>query len=254
MKNTTYKISLIIFLFLGFATLSQAQETDSTTVKKDKDISIPGKKENGRLTTFWGGLKIGLNGYGTNGKLNLPNDLDNLELNYGRSVEVTLPLLKQRIQLDKKDRIRLFYGPELNFKFYNFTNNVTLIPGGDQLVITEDAVDYKKNRLHTFVLSSPLLLDFKTKQGKGGNSFNFAAGMYGGVVLGANQKQKSKEFGKVRVKDDFNLNKFNYGLMAKVGSGPVSFYAKYSLNSMFKDGQGPELYPFSVGINILTFD
>jgi hypothetical protein len=41
--------------------------------------------------------------------------------------------------------------------------------------------------------------------------------------------------------------------MVRLGYGVIDLYASYALNSMFKKGQGPELYPFTVGINLVNF-
>ena len=49
------------------------------------------------------------------------------------------------------------------------------------------------------------------------------------------------------------MNTFRYGLTARVGLGFIRFYANYDLVPLFQKDRGPELYPVSVGITILSF-
>ncbi len=226
---------------------AQEEPVDSTKTDEGKDISIPGHHEKGRLFTNWLGLSVGINGYANDGRLNLPASMDNLSLRYGNSIEWTLHLLGQRVDLYKK-RFVLEYGLDMVFNQYRFANDITLVPEEKEVTIQEELVDFKKNKLRTTSLNMPLLLTFASKKGKQGHVFHFSAGAYGSVLLGAIQKQKVKGEGKIKTRDDFNLNNFNGGLMARIGGGPVTFYAKYSLTSLFKQNQGPELTPFSFGI------
>jgi hypothetical protein len=45
------------------------------------------------------------------------------------------------------------------------------------------------------------------------------------------------------------LSPFQYGLTARLGYNGVGVYVNYSLSSLFKDGEGPELYPWSAGLS-----
>ena len=261
-SNTIRAFFVLCFAsFLGLASVSaqdtppidtdeQEQKDETEERKEGKEINIPGHHEKGRLFTNWLGLSAGINGYASGGRLNLPNSLDQLELRYGRSLEWNLHLLNQRLDLHKK-RFVLEYGLDLNFNIYSFVNNISLKPGEEEVTIIEENLDFKRNKLRTTSLNVPLLLTFVSKKGPNDNVFHFSAGAYGSVLLGAKQKLKIKDGEKRKVRDDFNLNAFNYGLTARIGGGPVTFYAKYSLTSLFKENQGPNLIPFSFGIVIL---
>jgi hypothetical protein len=39
--------------------------------------------------------------------------------------------------------------------------------------------------------------------------------------------------------------------MVRIGYGNLDLYASYALTSMFQKNEGPQLYPFSVGITII---
>jgi hypothetical protein len=83
------------------------------------------------------------------------------------------------------------------------------------------------------------------------NSLYVSGGVVGGVRLqthtklvfdDGNGEEKKKKRG------DMGLPTFRYGFMAKAGYGDFSLYATYYPEPMFKSGEGPEIYPFSVGV------
>ena len=86
------------------------------------------------------------------------------------------------------------------------------------------------------------------------HSFHFAAGGFGGVLLGGSFKIKTND-GKEKIRDNFNLNQFRYGVRAQVGFGPLIFYSQIALNELFDkdENAGFEVYPFSWGISIWPF-
>ena len=96
------------------------------------------------------------------------------------------------------------------------------------------------------------MLEFQTKGKHHRNEFRISGGGYISLLMSAGQKQKSDEFGVQKERDDFNLNKFRYGVIGKISVGHVGFYAKYALNNMFQEGEGPELHPFTVGVTLFT--
>ena len=61
------------------------------------------------------------------------------------------------------------------------------------------------------------------------------------------KKQKDKDF------QDFHLHPFRYDATARIGWGRLNLFASYALNSMFKEGKGPELTPFALGIRVVSF-
>ncbi len=197
-------------------------------------------------------LDIGSNTYLSDGKFNLPNELNNMELDYGKSVNINLHLFRQRIGLIGRN-LNFMYGLELAWNNYHFSESITLVHDADELTIVEDNINFKKNALGTTFLQLPVLLNIETNPNNLNKSFRLSAGVYGGVLLGARTKQKSSERGKVKIRDDFNLNKFRYGAIGQIGFGCVNFYVDYALNDLFKESQGPELTPISIGFSLVPF-
>ncbi|TXD85405.1 hypothetical protein ESY86_02000 [Subsaximicrobium wynnwilliamsii] len=66
----------------------------------------------------------------------------------------------------------------------------------------------------------------------------FGVGAYGGFNIGTQQKLKYKEDGdrvKQKIRRNYNTSDFVYGLSAYIGIDEISLYAKYDLNTVFKD-------------------
>jgi len=58
---------------------------------------------------------------------------------------------------------------------------------------------------------------------------------------------------KEKVKSDFNLSPLRYHLTVRAGYKFVKVFANYSMVPMFKEGMGPELYPVTVGLTLISF-
>ena len=70
------------------------------------------------------------------------------------------------------------------------------------------------------------------------NKIKVGLGGYAGLKLGSRQKLRFDDMGQEvdrKEKGDFNTNNFIYGVSAYVGWGDVGLYAKYDLNTIFKD-------------------
>jgi hypothetical protein len=49
------------------------------------------------------------------------------------------------------------------------------------------------------------------------------------------------------------MQPFRWDAYAGIGWGIINLYATYSLNPLFRENRGPELYPFSVGITLVNW-
>ena len=84
--------------------------------------------------------------------------------------------------------------------------------------------------------------------------------IYSSVVGGVKLEKKKKmvytvngDKQKDKVKDDFNMSVLRYGFTARIGYRNLKLFANYYPTSLFEKGKGPELYPFSVGLTLLSF-
>ena len=60
------------------------------------------------------------------------------------------------------------------------------------------------------------------------------------------KEDRDKE--KQRKTDDFGLRGFRYDCFVRAGFKDFGIYASYSPQSLFKEGKGPELYPYTIGV------
>ncbi len=197
-------------------------------------------------------LELGLNGYINDGTLSTPTGYQNLELQYSKSINVNLHLFRQRVNLIRH-HVNLMYGLGFEFNDYRFANDVTLVE--EQPELTFDPLDepLKKSKLAATYLNLPLMVNFETNPADKKQSFRLSAGGFAGVLLGARTKYKTEANRKVKVRDDYNLNNFRYGLTGGIGYGWFNLYANYALSDMFAENQGPVVQPFNVGLVIIGF-
>ncbi len=100
----------------------------------------------------------------------------------------------------------------------------------------------------------PIMLNFETNSRRKSRSFHINIGAYGGPRLGSNFKTKG-DGDKNKVKDDFNLVKWQYGLRAELGYGWFKMYGTLGLNDLFQEDKnnGYKVTPLSVGFILIPF-
>ena len=79
-----------------------------------------------------------------------------------------------------------------------------------------------------------------------------SAGVIGGLKLGSHTKVKING-NKSKNHDDFNINPFRYGTTARIGYKGINLFGTYYYSSFFKDGRGPQMYPFTIGIGLMNW-
>lgn len=124
-------------------------------------------------------------------------------------------------------------------------------------VVEKVSVDYKKNKINTTYVDVPVELRFRTNPNAKGRSFKLGLGARVGYLISAHTKYKGNDLTglqrEVKIKEvitkNNNLNRFRYGLNARIGYGNINIFGFYSLSTLFEKNQGPEVVPFSVGIS-----
>lgn len=224
----------------------------------DKDTT---KKSNASDLTrrHWQGLWMGFAGY-TNPQMafNMNSPYNYMELDYGRSYSFQWNIGQKNLNLYKK-YIQLSTGIGLHFNNYKFENNTRLNADSSFTWGTIDSTgyySYTKNRFKQSYAVVPLLLNFNTSKSLKRNA-HLSVGVVGKYLLNSKTKQVLTRFSDeytFKRKDSYNLNPFQVDAYASVGYRNFTVYAQYALTEMFKAKKGPELYPFSVGIRLVSFD
>ncbi len=241
----------------------QTPEVDtSKNEKKDRKIVIRfggrgkgPKSDTDRSRTRWLMLDYGFSTYLHKGKMNLPNNLDAMDQNLLGSSNWNFHIVQQRIRLDKISKVNIVYGATLEFNKYRFTNDYTLQPKQNEVTFTDEGVELTKNTLSASYLEIPVILNLRTKRNKHERRFDFKVGAYAGLLLSSKTRQKSDDLGKVKKRDDFNLNRVKYGLIARAGYGPFNLFVNYSFSPLFTKGEENnfDLQPLSFGLSIIPF-
>ncbi|MEO6901617.1 MAG: DUF2807 domain-containing protein [Bacteroidia bacterium] len=206
-------------------------------------------KDQAQKFKHWNGIEVGINGY-LNGQNNLNVVPAFLELDYTKSLQFGLNIIEKDFNL-YKNYLNVITGLGFDFNHYSFENNISLKANAPYLTADNDTtIKYKKNTLNVSYLKAPLLLEVNTSKNSKQN-LHIAAGMEFAYRIHSVTKQKFVQNGKdkkVKTRDDYNLEPFRFSAVARVGYNNVTIFANYALNRLFKPKQGPEVYPFTVGI------
>lgn len=216
------------------------------------------RKKQTRFDGHWGGFELGVNGYvNKDRQFDMPEGYEFLDLRMEKSVNVKLNFYEQNFNLIS-NKFGLTTGLGFEWNNYRFDNNVVLLKDGNDLINDNFlyARNYNKSKLVVNYLNLPLLLEYQTNRFSKKNSFHIGAGLQTGLRIGSHTKLVYQDDGrKKKDKDpgDYHINPFKYDLMVRVGWGKLNLHANYSLNTLFKNNRGPELYPFTIGIALVSW-
>jgi hypothetical protein len=223
----------------------------------DKGERTSRRKGRRSFKSNWSGFELGINGFLTpDRKLDLGPENDHLELRYPKSVVVNLNLFQQSLPL-VGNNLGLVTGLGLGFNSYRFDNQYIFIPDRDGLIpALEEERTIRKNKFTVTYINVPLLLEFQSHGRRSVDRFHMAGGMLIGTRIGTHAKYVFDDNGrkkKEKTHNDYNMQPFRFDVTGRIGWSKLNLFATYSLNSLFKENRGPELYPFSVGIQLVSF-
>lgn len=216
------------------------------------------KRKKGIKTGYWSGFEMGFTSLLDANMNNKPvKGYEYLETNPGKSIAVQLNLFEKTIPICK-NYVQLVTGLGIEWNNFRFTHSTVLQPGKETVmgyVDTSTTRAYALSKLVTNYVNVPLLLEFNTSRNPRRN-VHIAGGLVVGYLYRDHTKRTYFENGeKIKEKsfDNFNLSPFRYSLSARIGYGNLNVFANYGLNGLFRDGHGPELHPFTVGITLVGF-
>jgi Outer membrane protein beta-barrel domain len=240
--------------------IDQSPEKDTTDVTFDEDDEdIEDTSDQKSELTHWGGIDLGVNMLlNKSGGTTMDSNATWLELDNSRSLSWRINLFEEKIRI-YKDYVGIIIGAGLTYNSYGLKNNVdvsTRDSSGTYAWVVPDTIrDYSKNKLRASYVNVPLMLEFNTSDDNE-KSFHLAAGVIGGWKMGSIIKQKwedDNERNELRRKADFNMTPFTLDATARVGYKNLTVFATYGLTPLFKKDKGPEVYPVTVGIQLVPF-
>lgn len=204
----------------------------------------------------WAGFDFGVNGYlNTDNTTKMPAGYEFLEVNYRRSFSYALNLFEKDIPI-VSDYFKLATGLGIEWNNYIFMNNIRLTSDSAKIYgYTDSFVKFDKSKLGLTYINLPILFQINTNADPK-KAFHLSFGL----IVSYNIRAKTKlvydihdKTNKDRVLGDYHVNPIRYGLTARVGYANFKVFANYNLNSLFVKDEGPDLYPFTVGICIISF-
>jgi len=206
----------------------------------------------------WSAIELGYNSFGTSDfgmDYTGVAGASDFELN-GFNWNLNINFLQQDIRLIGNS-VGLVSGVGFEFNNYYFKKPGEITVGKDGVTYMDIAgyseMTVEKSKLVTYYFNIPLLLEFQIPS-RNHNRFYISAGVIGGVKLGQHSKIVTKQEGKTKNhRNDFNISPLRYSLTARLGYRNIHVFANYSMVSMFDKDQGPEIYPFSIGITLISF-
>lgn len=235
-----------------------------------------GKKD--KFNGHWAGIGLGWNGFvNSDFNMNFTGSESYLNMNTARSLMVNINPFELNLNL-AGNKFGLVSGLGFSLHNYYFTDNYKLSDDTSYLAAYRlydsegKMVPTDINKLFVSYLTVPVLFEFQTNSKHRVNSFHVAAGVIGGVRLQTYQKMKLTSYEetlylrneqgttvgsfnadeqKVRFKGPFYMAPFKLDATARIGWSYLNFWATYSLTPMFQKDKGPEVFPFSVGIQLI---
>jgi hypothetical protein len=121
-----------------------------------------------------------------------------------------------------------------------------------------DTTHFKKDKLTTAYVEAPLELRYSSNPETPNKTFKVALGVKFGFLVDAHIKQKNLQtaqgttlieyISKEASKRFLNSNRFV--ATARVGYGVFSVFGTYQLNPLFKEGLGPDVQPYVIGLTL----
>ncbi len=120
-----------------------------------------------------------------------------------------------------------------------------------------DTNHFKKTKLATVYLEAPVEFRFSSDP-LTGNGLKLAIGVKIGALINAHTRNSKFESKTNTTINDYVmkeaskkfLNKNRLSVMGRIGYGHFSLYGSYSLTPLFRDGFGPVVKPFSIGLTL----
>jgi len=231
------------------------EEGDDTYVEIGSNNNYRYRRTSRRFKGHYTGLEIGFNNYVTaNNSTNLPPDDSYMELDAGKSTCFAVNAIQWSIGLDRRGNIGLVTGLGIEWNNYHISGPY-LLKKNEAGVIAYERTNrpLHKNKLVTTHLNVPLLMEFQIPTNHRRNSLYFSGGAIGGMRINSYSRvvfDDNEEPHKQKIKGDYNLPKFRYGAMVRMGYRAINLYGTYYFSSLFEEGKGPELYPVSIGLSI----
>lgn len=273
-RSRQFKMRYLLLIILAtiFAFQAPAQENDSIIVVQSRSgrlsglINIQDLVNEGynywddEFEGHWSGVEFGFNGLANPDYSMYPASQDDfLQNDFFRSNVLNLNLFQYSKGLQQtRNNFGLVTGLGLSLQSYRLDNKTSLAVDENRKVYPQTLYfdSNQKSKLSSVYLEVPLLLEFQVPINHHANRLYFSAGITGAKRLQSHTKVKYRKDGKrekLKSPGDYSIRDYKVAGTLRVGYRWANLFASYDLVPMFEDRRGPTLYPFSVGIKLMSF-
>jgi hypothetical protein len=158
-------------------------------------------------------------------------------------------------------KLSMAFGPGISTDHIIFKNTYVGIKDITPTIRFTDQSDtthFKKTKLATAYLEAPVEFRFTSDPVNAGKSFKAAIGVKVGTMINAHTRNVKLEDRSGNSLNDYTMkeaskrffNKNRLVATARFGYGHFTLYGSYQLTSLFKEGAGPQVKPFSIGLTL----
>ena len=241
----------------GFSKFGKAIEGIDLKKIAETASDVLKKKKPKKVSTNWLVYDIGFAGYNDNTNYataaaqafirpagSVPASKGDFALRTSRVSNFNLWFFMQRVSIIESV-LNLKYGLGIESNNYFFKTGITYVDDISVYTTRGGWNERSKNKLVANYLTVPVMLNINTNPTKGKRGFQFSAGVSGGYLSSARQKQKGLG-GIDKNKSNFNLEQFKLSYVAELGLGPVKLYGSVASNPMHQ--YGLEQVPYTLGL------
>ena len=241
----------------GFSKFGKAIEGIDLKKIAETASDVLKKKKPKKVSTNWLVYDIGFAGYNDNTNYataaaqafirpagSVPASKGDFALRTSRVSNFNLWFFMQRVSIIESV-LNLKYGLGIESNNYFFKTGITYVDDISVYTTRGGWNERSKNKLVANYLTVPVMLNINTNPTKGKRGFQFSAGVSGGYLSSARQKQKGLG-GLYKNKSNFNLEQFKLSYVAELGLGPVKLYGSVASNPMHQ--YGLEQVPYTLGL------
>ncbi|MFA5329182.1 MAG: hypothetical protein WC384_15415 [Prolixibacteraceae bacterium] len=263
---------LLFIITLFVAIQAFTQETDSIVVvqspsgRLSKLIDIQDLVNEGHnywdkdFKGHWAGVEFGFNGLAKPDYSMYPEeDKGFLDNNFLHSNVLNLNVFQYSKGIQQnRNTIGIVTGIGLSFQSLRLNNNTSIYTDENRKVFPENLYfdSNQKSKLSSLYVEIPLLVEFQIPVLNEANRLYFSAGITGAKRLETHTKVKYRKDGKrekLKSPGDYSIPEYKVSGTLRVGYRWINLFASYDLVPLFEDRRGPVLYPFTVGIKLVSF-
>jgi len=184
---------------------------------------------------------------------NLPDSIDKKGLSKSFNVYLMFDF-----PFKSNPKLSMAFGPGIATDHILFKNTYVGIKDNAAAIHFTNQSDtnhFKKTKLATAYLEAPV--EFRYSANPAGTGFKFALGVKVGMMINAHTRNSKLQDKSDNLINDYVMkesskrffNKNRLSGMVRVGYGHISLFGSYQFTQLFKDGAGPIVRPYTIGLN-----